>query len=86
MVWKFNHWEEASDPYSKSHLECQPNDLNVNVTASLGRMRCLEALVEWDRLFKLTTDSFSDVCSELVRLNNSSSLHKIFNDNNNPNE
>ncbi len=47
---KLNRWEEALDASSEMHLECPPNDLNANITASLGTMRCLKALGEWDRL------------------------------------
>ena len=59
------------------------HDLNANITASLGRMRCLKALGEWERLYKLATDSFSDIRLELDRLNNSNRLHKMLNYNNN---
>lgn len=50
---KLNNWEHALELYNKK-LEVEPQDHD----SKLGRMRCLEALGEWRKLFNVATEQW----------------------------
>jgi phosphatidylinositol kinase/protein kinase (PI-3 family) len=50
---KLQRWEDALEAYERKQLE-QPSSADL----ALGRMRCLRALGEWDRLAQLSSDQW----------------------------
>eukprot|EP00003_Mantamonas_plastica_P010783 TRINITY_DN2025_c0_g1_i1.p1 TRINITY_DN2025_c0_g1~~TRINITY_DN2025_c0_g1_i1.p1 ORF type:complete len:2240 (+),score=782.23 TRINITY_DN2025_c0_g1_i1:702-7421(+) len=56
---KLNRWDEALDGYETKQME-EP----LNLEYTLGRMRCLNALGEWERLAQLTQDTWRSAESE----------------------
>jgi serine/threonine-protein kinase mTOR len=57
---KLERWEEALQAYERKQLE---DPLNPDVT--LGRMRCLAGLGEWERLAALSADTWRTANEEL---------------------
>eukprot|EP00117_Sycon_ciliatum_P022702 scpid3014/ scgid19501/ Serine/threonine-protein kinase mTOR; FK506-binding protein 12-rapamycin complex-associated protein 1; FKBP12-rapamycin complex-associated protein; Mammalian target of rapamycin; Mechanistic target of rapamycin; Rapamycin and FKBP12 target 1; Rapamycin target protein 1 len=53
---KLRDWDNAHALYEKRHLE-DPDNLEL----TLGRMRCLEAMGEWSRLFSLAEDKWPTI-------------------------
>lgn len=56
---RLGRWQEALDAYDKK-AELEPHAPDV----VLGRMRCLHALGEWDRLSQLVVDHWMDAGNE----------------------
>eukprot|EP01083_Nonionella_stella_P006217 18090_1 len=52
---KLNKWQDALDAYERSQLE-EPN----NIALKLGRMRCLAALGNWQRLHRLAKHAWKN--------------------------
>lgn len=60
---KLQRWEDALDAYNKRQKE-DPN----NISVTLGRMRCLHALGEWDQLSELAQQKWFDTSTETRKL------------------
>lgn len=54
---KLQRWDEALEAYEKK-ARAAPTGSAVWVEAALGRLRCLAALAEWDRLSALTREEW----------------------------
>ena len=52
---KLNKWQDALDAYERHQLE-EPNNINLK----LGRMRCLAALGNWQRLHRLAKHAWKN--------------------------
>ncbi|KAF9582493.1 phosphatidylinositol kinase- protein kinase tor1, partial [Lunasporangiospora selenospora] len=60
---RLHRWEDALAAYERKQLE-SPHDLNITV----GRMRCLHALGEWEALLGLAQSKWSDAPYEFRRM------------------
>ena len=50
---KLERWEDALESYERKQL-----DIPDSIEIKIGRMRCLQALNEWDRLYMLSYDTY----------------------------
>ncbi len=57
---KLQRWDEALEAYEKKHRSSVPGS-PAAVEAALGRLRCLAALAEWDRLSMLARQEWPRV-------------------------
>ncbi|KAG2382353.1 hypothetical protein C9374_005555 [Naegleria lovaniensis] len=57
---KLQRWKEAYDAYS---IKQKQNPYDQSLT--LGKMRCLKAIGEWEKLFKLCQDSWNTVSDSI---------------------
>jgi serine/threonine-protein kinase mTOR len=55
---KLERWEEALDFYRKREREAIQEGRSVPFDTTMGKMRCLHALVEWDALYQLSTSQW----------------------------
>lgn len=66
LLEKLQRWEEALAAYEK-RCELVPAGSPAAIEATLGRLRCLAALAEWDQLLVLCRDSMKGVEPHLRR-------------------
>lgn len=63
-IWyeKLQRWDDALEAYNRRELE-EPDSMEV----TMGKMRCLHALGEWDQLSKLTQERWTSFGSSVRR-------------------
>jgi phosphatidylinositol kinase/protein kinase (PI-3 family) len=71
---KLNRWDEALDAYERKYAATASNPrAPAHIDAALGRLRCLAALAEWNKLSNVARDEWRrvdphvQVCTMVVR-------------------
>ena len=56
---KLNRWDEALDAYERKYAATASNPrAPAHIDATLGRLRCLAALAEWNKLSNVARDEW----------------------------
>ena len=59
---KLNRWDEALDAYERKYAATASNPrAPAHIDAALGRLRCLAALAEWNKLSNVARDEWRRV-------------------------